>query len=65
MAHQNKTPTTGQTVAGASRFQQSKKILALALHRLNASFSELFPTVWSWLPLLVSSIGLIVLEVCK
>lgn len=38
MAPQNKTPTTGQTVAGATRFQQSKQILSLAMQRMCAIF---------------------------
>ena len=65
MTSKNKTPTTGQPVAGASKFQQSKRILTLALHRLNAIFCMRVFSLGDVLPLFLSVLGLIVLEVLK
>ena len=64
-ARENKTPTTGQTVAGATRFQQSKKILAHTLHKLVAIFSMRLLCLGDVLPLSVIVATLMVLEVLK
>ncbi len=65
MAPKNKTPTTGQTVAGASKFQKSKQILTLTLHRLNAIFCMRVFSLGDMLPLFVAVVALIVVELLK
>lgn len=65
MTPQKQTPTTGQTVAGATRFQQSKQILALALHKAIAIFSMRVPCLGDLLPMLAMVVVLIVLGVSK
>lgn len=65
MTPQNKTPTTGQTVEGPTKFQLSKQIPAHTLHRLIAIFSMRVLCLDDVLPLIVIVATLMVLEVAK
>jgi hypothetical protein len=59
MPPKNKAPTTGQTVAGATRFQQSKQILSLALHKFVAIFSMRVLCLGDLLPMLAVVLALV------
>lgn len=65
MTPQKQTPTTGQTVAGATRFQQSKQILSLTLHKAIAIFSMRVLCLGDLLPMLALAVVLIVLGVTR
>lgn len=60
MAPQKQTPTSGQTLAGATRFQQSEQILSLALIRLGAIFS-----MGEWVSPFAVVLALVAVEVTR
>jgi hypothetical protein len=65
MTPKNKTPTSVETLAGASRFQQSKTILAQAAHRFYAIFCMRCLCLGDVLPWLLAVAVLIGLEIAK
>ena len=65
MTPKKQTPTTGQTVAGATRFQQSKQILSLALHKFNAIFSMRVLYLGDWVSLFAVVLALVAVEVTR
>ena len=65
MTPQKQTPTTGQTVAGATRFQQSKQILSLTLHKAIAIFSMRVLCLGDLLPMLAVVLALVAVEVTR
>jgi hypothetical protein len=65
MTPKNKTPTSEQTLAGASRFQQSKTILAQAAHRFYAIFCMRCLCLGDLLPLALAVAVLIGLEIAR
>jgi len=62
---QNKTPTSVSALAGASRFQQLKTILAQAENRFYAIFCMRCLCLGDLLPLLLAVAVLIGLEIAK
>lgn len=65
MTPQKQTHTTGQTVAGATRFQLSKQILLRTLHKAIAIFSMRVLRLGDLLPMLALAVVLIVLGVTR
>jgi hypothetical protein len=65
MTPKNKTPTSVATLAGASRFQQSKTILSQAAHRFYAIFCMHCLCLGDVLPLLLAVAVLVGLEIAK
>lgn len=65
MPPKNKAPTSGQTLAGASKFQQSKTFLSQAAHRLYAIFCMRCLCLGDLLPLAQTVAVLIGLEMAK
>lgn len=65
MTAQNKTPTSVATLAGASKFQQSKQIVSLALNRLNAIFCMRVLCLGDVLPLFLALLMLLFVELLK
>ena len=64
MTAPTKTPVSVATLAGASKFQQSKKILTIALHRINAIFCMRMFCLGDLLPLMVAVL-LLTVEMSK
>lgn len=65
MAPQKQTPTSGQTLAGATKFQQSKQILSLALHKFIAIFFMRAMCLGDLLPMLAVVLALLAVEVTR
>lgn len=65
MTPKNKTPTTVATVAGARKFQQTKSILLLTLHKFYAIFSMRVLCLGDVLPLVLALLVLAGVEVLK
>jgi hypothetical protein len=65
MTTQNKTPASVATLAGASKFQKSKQILTLALHKFIAIFSMRVLCLGDLLPMLAVVLALVAVEVTR
>ena len=65
MTTQNKTPTSVQTLAGATRFQRSKQIFAIALQWIGAIFSMYATCMVALLPLMAAVLAQLAVEVWK
>lgn len=65
MTTRNKTPASVATLAGATRFQQSKQILSNVLHRIGAIFFMRVLCLGDLLPLIAAVLVLLAVEASK